>query len=255
MKGLQLTQLALQHYVMGDGAVSAELAAGIRQQGALDAAGRLAIYHHAYRARMREALGEAFAKTWTYAGDELFAQLVDVFLAEHHSSFANLRWFGAAFPDLVRRQLPDHPAVAELAQFEWALGLAFDAPDAMVAGPRTYRDLGAQEWAALRLQLHPSVQLLRMRTNAVALWQAMESGEDPPEPLQTTASVTWAVWRKDLQPHFRSIDDVEAQALEGAAAGLTFEEICEQAALQAGDAPQRMAGCLRSWLDLQMLRC
>lgn len=129
MNSLQRIQSGFQDYVLGDGAVAPALGAAIRQQGGLAAQDRLAIYHNAYRVRMREALNEAFERTWTYTGDELFGELADAYLAGHTSTFSNLRWFGDRYSDFVRRQLPDHPFVAELAAFEWALGLAFDAPD------------------------------------------------------------------------------------------------------------------------------
>ena len=47
----------------------------------------------AYRARMHEALGEAYERTWTYIGDELFAQMAGAYLDAHPSTVANLRRF------------------------------------------------------------------------------------------------------------------------------------------------------------------
>ena len=251
MKGLQELQSGFQDYVLGDGAVAPAMHAAIRQQVGLGAPARLAIYHNAYRARMREALDEAFERTWTYAGDALFGELAHAYLAAHASTFSNLRWFGNRFAEFVRRQLPEHQFVAELAAFEWALGLAFDAPESKVAGADTFAALAPEEWADLVLTLHPSVQLLRMDFNSVALWQALGEGTEPPAAAALPAACTWLVWRKDHQPHFRSLDAFEAAALAAIAAGSTFGAMCEQAA--GPHAAQRMGACLQDWMRQSML--
>lgn len=254
MNGLQQIQSAFQDYVLGDGAVTADVGAAVRQQGGLTAQRRLAIYHHAYRARMREALGDAYQRTWSYTGDELFGELCDTYLADHVSTFSNLRWFGHRFADLARRALPDHPVVAELAAFEWALGLAFDAPDADVAGAAAFHALAPDAWAALVLELHPSVQLLSMDFNSVAIWQALGTEHAPPEPAALPAACGWIVWRKDNQPHFRSLDPFEAQALAAIRDGCTFGDICASAPGDADQAALRIGGYLQDWMRQAMLR-
>jgi len=244
-------QHAFQDYVLGPGVASPALLAAVREQGPADPASRLAIYHRAYRARMHEALGEAYERTWTYIGDELFAQMAGAYLDAHPSTFANLRWFGGDFSAFLARALDEHPYVAELAAFEWTLGLAFDAPDAAEAQLDTLRALAPQDWAALHFDLHPSVTLLPLRYNSVALWQALSEQREPPAPEVTDQ--TWLVWRRALQPHFRSLDPFEAQALAALARGATFGEICD--AVCAGlDAVPRIAACLRDWLATGMLR-
>jgi hypothetical protein len=250
MNGLQQLQCDFQDHVLGDGAIAPALHAAIRQQGSVTSAQRLAIYHNAYRVRMREALNEAYERTWSYCGDALFAQLADAYLAEHASTFSNLRWFGDRFANFVRCELPDHPFVAELAGFEWALGLAFDAPDAPVADGASFAALAPEDWADLVLGLQPSVQLLRMEFNSVALWQALGEESEPPPAQRLDIAATWLVWRKNNQPHFRSLDAFEAQALAAVAGGTSFGEIC---ALAGDDAAPRMGACLQQWMGEAML--
>lgn len=244
-------QHAFQDYVLGPDVATPALLAAVRVQGPAAPAARLAIYHRAYRARMHEALGEAYERTWTYVGDELFAQMAGAYLDAHPSTFANLRCFGAEFSAFLARELAEHPYVAELAAFEWTLGLAFDAPDAAEAHIDMLRHLAPQDWAALRLDLHPSVILLPMRYNSVALWQALGDQREPPAPQVTDQ--TWLVWRRALQPHFRSLDRFEEDALAAVARGATFGEICAAAADDAYAVP-RIAACLRDWLASGMLR-
>ncbi|UUZ56912.1 hypothetical protein LP419_19385 [Massilia sp. H-1] len=93
---------------------------------------------------------------------------------------SNLRWFGGGFPAFLAQELADYPWVAELAGFEWTLGLAFDAPDAPEARLDALRALAPEAWADLRFALHPSVHLLPMFHNSVALWQALGEERAPP---------------------------------------------------------------------------
>ncbi|SHH43842.1 DNA-binding domain-containing protein [Massilia sp. CF038] len=251
MNALPQLQAAFQDYVLGEGDATPMLPA-VRQQGALSPAARLAIYHNAYRARMREALGEAFERTWTYIGDDLFNQMAGAYLLAHPSSFHNLRWYGDAFPAFLREQLAEHPFVAELAQFEWTLGLAFDAPDAAPASMDALRLLAPQDWAAQTFVLHPAVQLLTMQHNSVALWQGLGDACGPPEPAALASPQTWLVWRHNLQPHFRSLAVDEAAALMALRAGASFGAICADA--QSDDAATLVATWLRDWLGTGMLR-
>ncbi len=278
MNTLAAIQGSFQHYVLGEVEAEPAIAAAVLDQFGLPARDRLAIYHHAYRARIREALAEAFGKTWTYLGDDMFEQLVGGYLAAHPSQERNLRWYGAGFADYLVQALPDYPFVAELARFEWALGIAFDAADCATLNAHALRALAPDAWGALRFGLHPSVQLLVQTSNAVALWQALAQDAEPPDAHELAAGVTWLVWRAGLQPHFRSLDALEATALTRLAQGASFGEVCEEAAAAApatetktgtgteskidtdtdtdtcgAELTLALAGCLQNWLAQGLL--
>jgi hypothetical protein len=232
MSALQQLQSDFQRYVLGAGEVGAGLAAAVREQAGLPARARLAIYHNAYRARLREALSAAFEHTWGYVGDAMFAELADNYAHAHPSPFRNLRWFGGDFAAHAARAMPDYP---------------FDA------APLRAADLAAlapQDWGAMAFALHPSVQLLALRWNTVALWQALAAQRTPPEAEEAAAPACWLVWRSDNQPHFRSLDALEAQALRGIGQGATFGAVCLAAAAgdADADATPRLAGYLQAWL-------
>lgn len=253
MSALQRLQDDFQRYVLGPGEVGPELAAAVSErpgQFGLAPPARLAIYHNAYRSRMRAALSEAYERTWSYVGDELFAELADSYLQAHPSQFRNLRWFGGDFAAHAARTLPDYPFVAELAGFEWALGLAFDAADAVPLRAADLAALAPREWDGQRFGLHPSLRILEQRWNAVALWQALVAQREPPEADESATPLCWLVWRRDGQPHFRSIEPLEALALREIGGGATFGAVC--AAAQAGadgvDVTPRLAGYLHGWL-------
>ena len=253
MSALNTVQAGFEDYVLGKAGTVPAIAASIADQYGLDAGARLAIYYNAYRIRMREALAEAYDKTWTCVGDALFEQLAHSYLVAHPSTFRNLRWFGDRFAAHAAQELEDYPWIAELAALEWALGLAFDAPDADTASVAALRDVEPDDWAGLTFGLHPSVRLLPMRWNTAAIWQALHDGAEPPEAEASAQAVTWLVWRADLKPHFRSLDTLEAEALRRIGEGAAFGDVCEAAADGGADLTLRVAGCLRNWLAQELL--
>jgi hypothetical protein len=253
-------QGAFQDYVLAGDREQPAIANLINQRHGLAARERLAIYYDAYRIRLKEALAEAFGKTYGYVGDELFDDLCQSYVDAHPSTFRNLRWFGDQFATHVAATLPDYPVVAELAMFEWALGLAFDAADAPVLAMAELQQLDASAWESIGFALQPSLQLLPLHWNAPALWLALGKEEAPPDAAENPVPLTWLVWRKALQPHFRSLDRFEAGALAGLAAGHSFAEVCAEAAESAElagvaeeDITGRIAGWLHTWISEEML--
>lgn len=251
---LQRIQTDFQDYVLGSSKEEPAIAKHIADQFGVRADERLAIYYDAYRIRLCEALSEAFIKTHSYVGDRTFGELSLGYIEKYPSRHRNLRWFGEEFPAFVAHTMADFPVVAELAAFEWALGLAFDAADAPVLSAEDVRQLGASDWERIGFALQPSQQLLAMHWNAPAIWLALERDETAPEAACAETACSWLIWRKDLQAHFRSLDRYEALALQGLARGLSFSRVCADAAgLSDEDITPRIAGWLHGWLHEAVL--
>lgn len=253
MSALQQVQTDFQDYVLGAGEGQGAIVGQVQAQGGLAPQARLAIYHRAYRSRLREALCEAYERTWTYAGDDLFGSLADDYVANYPSRYCNLRWYGDRFARHCLRALPDFPFLAELAEFEWTLGLAFDAPDAPALDAGYLQTLAPQAWDQQAFHLHPSVRLLTTGWNTVALWQALHDAQTPPLAEALEADVHWLVWRTAGQPHFRSLDAFEMDMLRRVGDGARFAQVCEAAAAQDADPTSRMAGLLAGWLAQGLL--
>ena len=60
----------------------------------------------------------------------------------------------------------------------------------------------------------------------MALWHALDRDEPPPAPETLARPVFLLVWRRELQPHFRTLDDDEARALRDLHGGASFGAIC-----------------------------
>ena len=245
---LQL-QIRFQQHMLGSADASA-LLTGSTERRALG----LSIYAHAYRQRLVDALADAHAKTRAVLGTQAFEATALRYIAGHPPTTRSLRWFGSGFADHLRSALPQQPQLAELAQLDWALRSAFDGPDSALLAVTDLAAVSPLAWATLRLTLVPTTELLRFEHNTVAVWQALNDEAPPPAVERGTAAVDWLVWRKGLQPHFRSLQAMEASLLRAMLGGASFAQACDQAPAESDDdSAARIGVCLRQWLEDEVL--
>jgi hypothetical protein len=249
--GLQAWQNALAQQVLH----ATGPAAALLRPGGIGPARRLAIYHTAYRLRLRDALRDLYGHTLRYLGDEAFDAAALVYVETHPSDHANLRHYGGDFHRWLPTQLRDEPEVGEVALLDHTLRGAFDGPDAMPLSLADLATIDPEAWGQVGFVLHPTCTRLQLRFNALALWQAVDDGFDAPPPLPLAEPGEVLVWRRGQQPHFRSIGAVEAMALTHLQAGTGFAATC---AALAGAFPERdtaseAGALLRRWLDDELL--
>jgi len=221
----------------------------------LDAGERLGVYREAYCARLVDALADSYGHTLRYVGEDAFRALALDYVATHAPAAASIRWYGATFPGWLRRARAHDGALAELAALDWALRAAFDSADAEPLGAAALAALAPCDWDHVGFRLHPSLRLLALHWNAVALWQALDRETAPPtEALLLRPSVV-AVWRKGLDPHFRTLDPGEDRALRALRRGARFAAVCTRLADDGTpqDAAARAGRWLRRWVEEEML--
>ncbi len=216
------------------------------------------IYRHAYVARLKEVLRDNYSLLSRAMGDEAFDALAARYVARRPSRTPSIRWYGEALAEVVRteRDLALHPALADLATMEWALRGAFDAADAPVVKVTDLAAIPGDRWGDLRFTLSPSFRMLELHWTVEPVWRALDGFEpeqgslEPvlPEPI---AHTHWLlVWRRDLQPAFRSLEDDEVAALDAVRRGECFAQVCACLAdrLDAQDASLRAVELLQRWL-------
>ncbi len=209
------------------------IAGEIADGGRIDAARRLHIYHHAYRARLLDNLRDAYEKTWTYLGDDAFDAAAHAFVDANPPAHRNLRWHGAGFPEWLAMRFPDDRDIAELALIDWQLRRAFDGPD---ADPLTAGALATTDWDTAGFRFVPTLCLAPLHTNSTAIWHALDQEQSPPAAQALPAAAWLMIWRKAWQPHFRAIDAGEHAALAQLLAGATFAQLCAALGTRLGDA-------------------
>ncbi|MGQ0509637.1 MAG: HvfC/BufC N-terminal domain-containing protein [Betaproteobacteria bacterium] len=248
MSTLASLQRRFQRHVLRPGrAMSGE----VTQTPRAGAARRLSVYADGYRARLTEALSSDYPAVRAVLGPVRFEAAMRGFVESCPSRHRNLRWYGG---DLARflEHAPRwrrRPLLAELARFEWALGLAFDAADAPLASAADAARVPPADWPGLRLRLQPSVQLLVLRSNAPMVWRAAVENRTVPAAARRRHA-TWLVWRQGHESFYRELSPAEARALGAAKRGCDFAAIAESLQRLAGArrAAQAAAQYLHNWL-------
>jgi hypothetical protein len=243
-------QRELQHDLLGE---PSAIAAAIVDAPPLPTEARLDIYRNAYRTRLIEALDDTYPVLHQILGDETFEALGTLFVAAHPSEHRSIRWYGRELADFLCTCAPfnEQPALAEVARFEWTLSEVFDSANAAPVDRAALMCVDAAAWATLTFRFHPSLRRTNFGWNTVAVWKAMSAEADPPAPERSAEPVEWLLWRRNLENYFRSIDAAESAALDAAARGATFEEICATLSGQLAEeeVPLRAATLVAGWAD------
>jgi hypothetical protein len=248
VSGLDALQQTFQGDLLG---VETGVLARLRSTSKADASTLLQVYRDAYILRLVEALSDDHPALLKLLGEIEFAALTRAYAAAHPSRHPSIRWFGAKLPGFLRETPPwaERPWLAELAAFERALRDAFDAADAAPIGLDAMAAVAPEAWPHLRLRFLPSLRRLDLGWSVARTWKE----DAPPERLE--AALAWAFWRPELVTEYRSLEIDEAWAIDAAAAGANFSELCEGLLRWHApeQAPARAAGLLRAWLDQRML--
>jgi uncharacterized protein (UPF0276 family) len=147
-----------------------------------DATQRFAVYRNNVVVSLTDALALAFPVVQALVGDEFFRAMAGVFVRRQPPPSPVLATWGERFPAFVADFEPaaSLPYLADVAALEHARSLALHAADAPAAGPAD-----AAAWLAdaaalprLRVGLHPSARVLRLRHAAVSLWAAHQGHLD-----------------------------------------------------------------------------
>ena len=255
MKPLPTLQDSFQAYLLGQ---SDEIAQTVNDSSKADRALLLSIYRQGYFSRLHDCLTADYSAVRAMLGEEGFEAMARAYVEAHPSRYANVRWLGQHLPAFLRQYdvTKDRRDAIEMAEFEWALGLALDAADDEAMAVEELMQLSGEQWVALTVKPRANVHRLTLQTMAPKAWVKHEDKplgtltvEPAPQPID------WLVWRKDTDPQFRSMDKDEAWAFDAAASGTSFAELCEGLAqlMPVDQAATRAAGLLRVWIDARLL--
>lgn len=245
---LRSLQGEFQDYILGR---SRHALARVESSAALSAERRLDIYHNAYRVRLSELLADTYARVVLYIGETSLDSAARAFIEENSPASRNLRNYGGAFPAFLAKYFPNDPEVAELAEMDGRLRNTFDAADGSALRVQDVAAIAPQDWDAVVFALHPTVSFQCFKWNTPAIWQSLNKGDAPPPAKPLPHPEVWLFWRKELQPHFRSLSPEETTALQAINDGQTFGRLCAMLAEEHPGlevAPQ-VARWLRAWLD------
>jgi hypothetical protein len=223
----------------------------LRDDARADASSRLAVYRNGYRVRLRDALATEFPGLGMLLGRR-FVRMLENYVEAHPSAHYNIRWHGAGIAAFLGYALPwrNRPALAELAELDWAISTGFDAADEAELDVAELAEVPPDAWPALRLRLQNHLQLVSAHYNIEAFRRAADRDDKRPRLRRYEKARHLLVWRQSLSVHYRVLAADEFSALSGAIQGEPFAALCERLAEfhDEAEAMPRMTGMLRQWL-------
>jgi len=191
----------------------------------------LAVYQTAYRARLLDCLRGAFGKSRQWIGENAFDAAAAHHLILHPPASWTLDDVGHGFSDTLGALFPNDPEVEELAWLEWEMQQAFTSPDVPALAATDFAGRASSftedDWHNLHLTFVPSCRLRAVSTDCAGLWTAIDQKAAMPSLDLPTDTSTLLIWRMDLRPQFRLLDDQEAFGFKLMKSGATFHDMCE----------------------------
>ncbi|WP_028387941.1 DNA-binding domain-containing protein [Legionella fairfieldensis] len=247
MRGLLSLQHQFQDYLLNG---QRNIEEDIVRSEKLSVDQRLGIYLDAYRCRLLDALAHNFPVLNTYLGGDEFQRLGNNYIDQYPSSYRSIRWYGDAFASYLCND-KTRPYLAELAEFEWKMTLAFDAADCEVLTIEQMATIPPESWATTRFIFHPSVQRMNFFWNSVELWQSISEKQTVLLPSPKSSLASWVLWRRDYINHFYTLVEEEVWALDTLIQGSTFAKLCAGLCkwLNEEDVGLRAASLLKGWIQ------
>ena len=187
---------------------------GLRVWNGSDPAVRFAIYRNNVVVSLVDALADTFPAVQELVGVDFFRAMAWQFVQAHPPRTRVMAWYGADFAAFVEDFEPaaSVPYLADVARLEMGRVRAYHAADVDAVAPQALQAALAnpQQLAQLRLDLHPSLQVISSRFAVGSLWaayQGMLQAADVDPALPQTALVL----RRGLD-----VEVLEASAAAGA---------------------------------------
>lgn len=190
------------------------------------AAERLAVYRHAYFARLLDVLREQFPCTRWAVGDELFDEFAVGYLERHPPHSYTL----ARLADRLVKYLDEsRPAdwgqfIVELARLEQAIDRVFDA-----AGPEHLPPLALPPASSgnLRLTFVPGFELLAFHYPVSAYYTAWKANESPGWPAEEPQFI--ALHRRDYIVRRTELTEIQFRLIAALGEGTALDGALEAA--------------------------
>ena len=146
---------------------------------------RFAVYRNNVAVSLVNALKSRFPVVEKIVGEEFFAAMARIFVLERPPSTPLLATYGDEFAAFIATFDPARELVylADVARLEAARTRAYHAADATPFGLAEFAALDASAVGGIRIDLHPSVEIVRSPHPIVTIW-AMNSGERDLAPIE-----------------------------------------------------------------------
>jgi len=216
---------------------------------------RLAIYRHAYLARLQECLRDSFPVLVTALGRDTFDQFAAEYVQRYPPASYSLNHLADRFVEHLQATRPaDVPTpgwpdfLIDLAQLEQAIAEVFDGPGSEDSPPLDVSELvgrSSDQCSELRLAPAPCLRLLAFAFPIDDYYAAVKQDLSPPWP---EPNPSWlAITRQDYVVRRVPLEPVEHQLLCALLAGQSLGE----ALAASGATADQVANWFAAWGRLQ----
>ncbi len=225
-----------------------------------DATERMNIYRDAYSLRLIDILYGDFPTIYEILGTDSFVEMAKKYLATYPSTSFTVRHFGQYLAKFLSETKPyaDYPYLWQMADFEWAKGTVFDAPDTDIFTLEQLVNIPENAWEIATFEFIPAMTRLVYDYNIPQIWLSVhnDKNDNTPAPIQLDTPMAWVMWRKNLNPNWYSMPADEDWFFIQARRGVNFPELCEGLGkwIDEDEIPQRAAEIVRRWIDEKMLK-
>jgi hypothetical protein len=183
----------------------APIPATIREASGPAYASRFSVYRNNVIAGLINAVSARYPVVRKLLWDDAFNRVAHQYVISEPPRSPVLLEYGATFPQFLRGigQSPAANFLADVAEIESARTRAYHAADAVPLPRDMFNAVPADEWPELRIQLHPSVALLKSDFPVVSIWQANLYSNDN----------TLDVWKPECALIVRPSLDVEVYVI------------------------------------------
>lgn len=238
---LQTFQTALQNRILNQTAPSAGDSLG------------LAIYHNAYRCRLTDTLADTFERVCRLLGQEAFAQLAANFIEEHTSKHFSLAEYGSEFIEWLSQK--HSQAVSNLAQIDWEMHCCFTGENASPISHLELAQLDEADWDRVIFTAAPTALIISSTQQTLDCWSDLENKHfTGANQYINDSKIKLLIWRKQLSPMMRPLEDHEVRATQDLIEGKPFALICEKLSENSTTPADQLAGTvLARWLSDELL--
>jgi hypothetical protein len=191
---------------------------------------RFAVYRNNVVAGLVKAIEARFPAVEKIVGEDFFAAMARAFVVAQLPRSPLLATYGDEFADFISTFEPARglPYLADVARIEAARTRAYHAGDATPLAAGEFAALGADVLIGLRIDVHPSLEIVRSEHPIVTIW-AMNSGAQKLAPIETWNAEDALIVRPYLDVEVRLLPPGGATFLRALAAGRSLGEAADTA--------------------------
>ena len=211
---------------------------------------QLDIYREQFWLRHTGALEEDYRTLCHVLGHEAFHSLCADYIAAYPPDSFSLRDLGAKLPSFLETAEPwsGDTVAQDVARYEWAFVDSFDAPEAPPLDTTAIASASEDDWSRAKLELAPSVQLVRARFPVDELRAAVQRDETPPRPAAKDTFLV--VWRGPDAMKYLDVEPAALALLQRLQKGEGLASACEAMAAEEPAVGEKVGPWFQQWSQL-----